>query len=188
MPGQRSRSPIYVFTIPIPAFTMSDLGVHVAPIPVFTIDRSGRSRSAGTRTHGDCGQVFFLCRRCDRGDRYCSRRCAHRARRATLRAAGRRYQHSWRGRVHHAARQTRYRRRREQVTHQTSPAATASRMVASPLAPSVTGAEGKEATPDVEPARVARPMRPRCARCGRPGRWVRHVTLAHLRPRPTARR
>ena len=45
-PAQRSRSPIYVFTI---AFTMSDLGVHVAPIPVFTIDRSGRSRSTGTR-------------------------------------------------------------------------------------------------------------------------------------------
>jgi hypothetical protein len=39
-----------VFTIPILAFTMSDLGVHVAPIPVFTFDRSGRSRSTGTRT------------------------------------------------------------------------------------------------------------------------------------------
>jgi len=38
-----------VFTIPILAFTMSDLGVHVAPIHVFTFDRSGRSRSAGTR-------------------------------------------------------------------------------------------------------------------------------------------
>ena len=33
-----SRSPIYVFTIPILAFTMSDLGVHVAPIHAFTID------------------------------------------------------------------------------------------------------------------------------------------------------
>jgi len=30
---------------------------------------------------------------------------------------------------------------------------------------------------------------PRCARCGRRGRFVRHVTLAHLRPpRPTPRR
>jgi hypothetical protein len=51
-PGQRSRSPIYVFTIPILAFTMSDLGVHVAPIQVFTFDRFGRSRSTGTHTHG----------------------------------------------------------------------------------------------------------------------------------------
>jgi hypothetical protein len=53
----------------------------------------------------DCRQVFFLCRRCDRGDRYCSRGCANRARRATLHAAGRRYQHSWPGRLRHAARQ-----------------------------------------------------------------------------------
>jgi hypothetical protein len=37
-PDQRSRSPIYVFTIPILAFTMSDPGVHVAPIHAFTFD------------------------------------------------------------------------------------------------------------------------------------------------------
>jgi hypothetical protein len=40
-----------VFTIPILAFTMSDPGVHVVPIYAFTFDRSGRSRSAGTRTY-----------------------------------------------------------------------------------------------------------------------------------------
>jgi len=39
-----------VFTIPILAFTMSDPGVHVAPIHAFTFDRSERSHSAGTRT------------------------------------------------------------------------------------------------------------------------------------------
>jgi hypothetical protein len=39
-----------VFTIPILAFTMTDLGVHVAPIHVFTFNRSGRSPWAGTRT------------------------------------------------------------------------------------------------------------------------------------------
>jgi hypothetical protein len=37
-----------VFTIPILAFTMSDPGVHIAPIYAFTFDRSRRSRSAGT--------------------------------------------------------------------------------------------------------------------------------------------
>jgi hypothetical protein len=42
-----------VFTIPTLAFTMSDPGVHVAPIPVFMFDRSGRSRSTGTRTEGE---------------------------------------------------------------------------------------------------------------------------------------
>jgi hypothetical protein len=49
-PGHCSRSPIYVFTIPILAFTMSDPGVHVAPIHAFTFDRSECSHSAGTRT------------------------------------------------------------------------------------------------------------------------------------------
>jgi len=44
-----------VFTIPILAFTMIDLGVHVAPIQVFTFDRSGRSRSTGARTYYVCG-------------------------------------------------------------------------------------------------------------------------------------
>jgi len=34
----RSRSAIYVFTIPIPAFTMSDLSVHDEPIQAFTMD------------------------------------------------------------------------------------------------------------------------------------------------------
>jgi hypothetical protein len=33
-----SRLPIYVFTIPIRAFTMTDPGVHVAPIHAFTFD------------------------------------------------------------------------------------------------------------------------------------------------------
>jgi hypothetical protein len=37
-PAHRSRSAIYVFTIPILAFTMSDPGVHVAPIAAFTMD------------------------------------------------------------------------------------------------------------------------------------------------------
>jgi len=38
-----------VFTIPILAFTMTDPGVHVAPILAFTFSRSGRSRWAGAR-------------------------------------------------------------------------------------------------------------------------------------------
>jgi len=64
----------------------------------------------------DCQQLFFLCRGCDRGQRYCSRACAGHARRVTLRGAGRRYQQSRPGRFRHAARQARYRARREKVT------------------------------------------------------------------------
>jgi hypothetical protein len=36
--GACSRSPIYVFTIPILVFTMTDLGVHVAVIFPFTFE------------------------------------------------------------------------------------------------------------------------------------------------------
>jgi len=65
-----------------------------------------------------CAQVFFLCPRCDRGQWYCGRACATAVRRATLRAAGARYQDTRRGRRQHAARQARYRERsREKVTH-----------------------------------------------------------------------
>jgi len=63
----------------------------------------------------DCRRQFFLCRRCDRGQRYCSPACTTHARRRTLNEAGRRYQRSRPGRFHHAARQARYRRRREKV-------------------------------------------------------------------------
>jgi hypothetical protein len=45
-----SRSLIYVFTIPILAFTMSDPGVHVALSLAFTFDRSGRSGWTATRS------------------------------------------------------------------------------------------------------------------------------------------
>ena len=53
----------------------------------------------------------LICSRCDRGQQYCGARCSGPARRESLRAAGRRYQHSRRGRHCHAERQRRYRRR-----------------------------------------------------------------------------
>jgi hypothetical protein len=118
----------------------------------------------------------------DRGDRYCSDTCTQRARRTTLHAAGQRYQHSRRGRLHHAARQARYRARHEKVTHQTSPPADVSGIVPTPL---FDPASGQEEVPDANAARLI--IRPQCARCGRHGRFVRHTTLVHVRPRPTPR-
>ena len=67
-----------------------------------------------------CGGQVAICRRCDRGQRYCSPSCAQAARRASGRAAGARYQRSRPGRMHHAHRQRRYRTRRRKVTHQGS--------------------------------------------------------------------
>ena len=130
--------------------------------------------------------MFFLCRHCDRGDRYCSRRCREEARRTTLRGAGQRYQRSRQGRLHHAARQARYRARQQKVTHQTSHIAPGSGIVPTPLATNTTTVSGREESRDADGPRPL--ARPRCARCGRPGRFVRHTTLAHVRPRPTPRR
>ena len=66
---------------------------------------------------------FYLCqrcRRCDRGQIYCSDACSKAARCEVLRASGRRYQQSSKGRFKHAERAHRYRQRKNKVTHQGS--------------------------------------------------------------------
>jgi len=68
-----------------------------------------------------CHSQVIICGHCDRGNLYCGRHCAQAARKASLIAAGKRYQHSYRGRLKHAERQRHYRSRREKVTHQGSP-------------------------------------------------------------------
>ncbi len=60
---------------------------------------------------GACGAVFYLCRRHDRGQRYCSEACRVAARRASVRDARRRHQRSREGRMDHADRQRVYRER-----------------------------------------------------------------------------
>jgi len=62
-----------------------------------------------------CRNQANICSCCDRGQIYCGRGCALRARRQTIRDAGRRYARSQRGRRMHAARMGRYRARRERV-------------------------------------------------------------------------
>ena len=75
-----------------------------------------------------CRRAVYICSWCDRGQRYCSDRCRDWARRRSLRAAGRRYQQTRRGRRLHARRQQAYReRQRKKVTHHScrSPGASA---------------------------------------------------------------
>lgn len=68
-----------------------------------------------------CGAVFYLCRHCDRGQRYCSSRCREKSRRHQRREANRRHQHSPEGRLDHRDRQRAYRRRlNARVTDQSS--------------------------------------------------------------------
>jgi hypothetical protein len=58
-----------------------------------------------------CGAVFYLCRSCDRGQRYCSERCREKSRREQRRTANRRHQRSDEGRLDHRDRQREYRLR-----------------------------------------------------------------------------
>lgn len=68
-----------------------------------------------------CKVQVTICRQCDRGNIYC-RDCAAPARKNSMREAGVRYQTSKQGRMKHAARQMRYRKRQmKKVTHQGSP-------------------------------------------------------------------
>ena len=73
-----------------------------------------------------CHHQVTICSHCDRGNIYCGKSCADSARRTSLRAAGRRYQNSRRGRLKHADRQRHYRSRRKKVTHHSSPESPAS--------------------------------------------------------------
>ena len=52
--------------------------------------------------------MFYLCRHCDRGQRYCSARCREKSRRLQRREANRRHQRSPEGRLDHRDRQRAY--------------------------------------------------------------------------------
>jgi hypothetical protein len=65
--------------------------------------------------------MFFICRSCYRGQRYCNDACRKKARREQLRQANRRYQRSSEARLDHRDRQRDYRQRRSgRVTDQSS--------------------------------------------------------------------
>lgn len=65
-----------------------------------------------------CGKAVTICRRCDRGQRYCGSDCSQSARRESRRAAGSRYRKTPAGRQGAARRQRCYReRQRLRVTH-----------------------------------------------------------------------
>ena len=123
-----------------------------------------------------CRAQVLVCSRCDRGQIYCASGCAQAARQSSLRAAGRRYQSSRRGRFAHAERSRRYRRRQHNVTHQGSmPPAQNDLLVAN-------SAQGWK------PAIVGTPATPRAAHCHFCGtrcpEFVRHGFL-HSRRVPS---
>lgn len=80
----------------------------------------------------DCGALFYICRPCYRGQRYCSQACRQVSRREQRRAANRRHQQSPEGRLDHRDRQRAYRlaRVRVRVTDQGSALESASGSIA----------------------------------------------------------
>lgn len=67
-----------------------------------------------------CNAQVTICRHCDHGNRYCME-CAPIAHKEARKRAAARYQDSHRGRLNHAARQSRYReRQKKKVTHKGS--------------------------------------------------------------------
>jgi hypothetical protein len=56
-----------------------------------------------------CTLLFYLCRRCDRGNRYCTTTCRKKGRVQVLRLAQQTYRRTPDGRMRNAVRQTRFR-------------------------------------------------------------------------------
>ena len=119
-----------------------------------------------------CGTIFYLCRRCDRGQRYCSPHCRQKALRLQRRQANRRHQQTREGREDHRDRQRDYRQRqRARVTDKSSqpPPASASLSQRPVIA-------ALPASPAPNSRRVSgRPPQRGwvvCQICGRRGRWV----------------
>jgi len=119
-----------------------------------------------------CGTIFYLCRRCDRGQRYCGPHCRQKALHLQRRQANRRHQQTREGREDHRDRQRDYRqRRRARVTDKSSqpPAASASLNEQAVIA-------ALPASPAPSSRRVSGRL-PQdgwvvCQICGRRGRWV----------------
>jgi hypothetical protein len=135
--------------------------------------------------------VFYLCRHCDRGQRYCSPRCREKSRRLQRREANRRYEQSLgpEGRLDHRQRQREYRQRlkarsdrigasvTDQSSLRSSPCANLiAPRTSEPLRGEPVRGEFAEATQ--EPAWRPSPDTGLpvgwvvCQICGRQGRWV----------------
>jgi len=115
-----------------------------------------------------CGNLFWICRHCDRGHRYCGASCRHQAYCQKRRVANRRHQQSPEGRLDHRDRQRVYRWRRlvaqKSVTDQSSlPSPLCHRM---PLAIAFCGSS----RPEIPSTGFSGWLR--CIVCGRRGRFV----------------
>lgn len=138
-----------------------------------------RFRRCLCRAEG-CGEIFYVCSRCDRGQVYCSERCREKSRRRQRREANRRHQRSPEGKQDHRDRQAAYRKRQadrrrraeKSVTDHASPtpASHASMKATEPI-PRAAAAARLSGAP--WPAWAHRGENPvTCRFCGRSGHFV----------------
>ena len=121
----------------------------------------------------NCGVVFWICKRCDRGQQYCSDRCRIKARREQRRAANLRHQQSPEGKLDHRDRQRAYRLRLAQarVTDQASQDSPPVGNIPLPVFASPLGTQQSDQSSErIRPSPA--PGVPYCIICGRAGRFV----------------
>lgn len=143
------------------------------------VTRPLRFRQCICRATG-CGEVFYICSRCDRGQVYCSDHCREKSRRRQRREANRRHQQSPEGRQDHQSRQRDYRKRQadrkrlaeKNVTDHGSLTPLACATIDSPkLRRSGTATWRMSGNP--RPAWASWPANPVvCRVCGRSGRFI----------------
>ena len=102
-----------------------------------------------------CRVQVILCSRCDRGNRYCGRACSHQAREDARRHTAQRYQCSWRGRIAHAKRAQRWRRRRAERDAARATGGDAHNVTHQGSRPGVASAPLAAWTPDIATAATA---------------------------------
>jgi hypothetical protein len=110
-----------------------------------------------------CGVLVEICTPCDHGNIYCTGECSRIRRLESLRRASARYQHTWRGAVHHAARQRDWRAHHPKVTHQGSSLGTSPCSMA--LHPMALSESTDAARVDIKQT-VCQVPRGHCAFCG----------------------
>ena len=140
--------------------------------------RQGFCRAPG------CGDMFFVCPRCDQEQVYCSKPCSKHAHLAKHRVANRRHQQSEEGRLDHRDRQRAYRRRKALASSQSATKKSVTDHTPSPTASCVTLLAAAPALALKPPSTIPPPPRPQqwlfysdrplviCRFCGRRGRFL----------------
>lgn len=123
----------------------------------------------------DCGEMFYVCRPCYRGQAYCSDECRRETRRQQRQKANRRYQQDPEVRQDHRDRQREHRKRlrESRVTDQSSTIECGWGSISEPLAETKSESPSAEGLHDPsKPTWSERLGRIICIICGRVGKFI----------------